>query len=462
TYRNPLFSPFSFRIPRREHTAPKTASPHIQPTPLTSPWAWTLAASSSTSALPDRPLSTANNLTSHISTSSRSSPTAYPASSASPSPSPLPTRHRGISAYRIKRKKVKRRGSKAHSRRNSKDVNSNTSPASPFQHQFAGIRNAPQTSSPTVSPRQLGGWGHMYSPRLDGPLSPKSRWTNRECSILQPNIFLPWSPFSPLNSPSTATSPRLVDCKVFDGGEYHLNLMCRQNNIVTRIVRHLRRIDLLSLVLVSKMIREGILLTPSHHNDRRTLPNGENADGDGISFISTQGNNLDHEDGPYQISPISPMTPLRVKVGSVIIPQTPASRMSGNRDEDINSLSSDRSEVIDNYFLRHSFVPAGSGIMSGLQQGHAHSELDVYHMQIQPPRNENLEYVDPPEYDYGNERPQTGSDEEYTQRLGRLVWLLSLTAVCKTPHRVPQQKVPLRFCVWCGECVCAVSYIRRP
>lgn len=47
---------------------------------------------------------------------------------------------------------------------------------------------------------------------------------------------------------------------------------------------------------------------------------------------------------------------------------------------------------------------------------------------------------------------------DYPEMLGRLVWLLTLTASCKSAHPVPQQRVKLKFCVWCGGCICGVRH----
>ena len=48
------------------------------------------------------------------------------------------------------------------------------------------------------------------------------------------------------------------------------------------------------------------------------------------------------------------------------------------------------------------------------------------------------------------------NDTASFSRLTRLVSLLTLKLKCKTPHRIPRDpRESLRFCVWCGDCVCA-------
>ena len=199
-----------------------------------------------------------------------------------------------------------------------------------------------------------------------------------------------------------------------------------------RIVRWLRREDLYNLVTVSRQVREGILLPPMELGFDRPVAGKEKLL-ENIIMRTEDGDGTDNEsDRSYQISPLSPVSPLKIKVGSMLISHSP----------DIGNDVGPHMEHLKSKTSSSVHLPVRPWNDSGEFITTSH----VFEDDTPPPPNPALE-------------------AEYAERLGRLVWLLTLTARCKTPHRQQQQgKERLKFCVWCGECVCAVrpSPLRYP
>ncbi|KAF8439626.1 hypothetical protein BGX38DRAFT_1332271 [Terfezia claveryi] len=208
-------------------------------------------------------------------------------------------------------------------------------------------------------------------------------------------------------------------------GKRNLELLLalfREHNTIVRIVQWLRRADLYSLVTVSKQVREGILLPPMGigldgpaQEKKKLLENFNRV---------TDGDDTDNEsDRSYQISPLSPISPLEIRVGSMIISPS-----------------------------------LGIGNSVGPHTEHQESKPTSDVNLPDRPWNNSGEFIttDQAFEDGSPSAPDLALETEYADRLGRLVWLLTLTARCKTPHRQQQQgKEKLKFCVWCGECVCA-------
>jgi len=191
---------------------------------------------------------------------------------------------------------------------------------------------------------------------------------------------------------------------------------------MVRIVRWLRKEDLYNLVTVSKLVREGILLPPMGLGFDRPVAEKkillEN-----ITRVIDGDDTDDESDKSYQLSPLSPISPLEIKVGSVIISHSP-----------------------------------GIGNSVGPHAEHLTSKTSSDGNLPSRPWNDSGEFIttDQAFEDDTPPPPDLSVQTEYSERLGRLVWLLTLTARCITPHRRQQGKEKLKFCVWCGECVCAV------
>lgn len=208
-------------------------------------------------------------------------------------------------------------------------------------------------------------------------------------------------------------------------GKRNLKLLLalfQEHNTIIRIVRWLRRADLYSLVTVSKQVREGILLPPIRlgldgpAQEKKNLLENFNR--------VTNGDNTDNEsDRSYQISPLAPISPLEVRVGSMVISHSPG-------------------------------IGNGLGPHTEHQESKTTSDVNL----LDRPWNDSGEFITTAQA-FEDDTPSTPDlplETEYAERLGRLVWLLMLAARCKTPHRQQQGKEKLKFCVWCGECVCAV------
>lgn len=204
-------------------------------------------------------------------------------------------------------------------------------------------------------------------------------------------------------------------------------LLCEHNTIV-RIVRWLRAEDLHNLSTVSKRVRQYLLLSPTDSDvqDRRSIHEKEDDD--------TEGSRTDDEsDRIYQLSPLSPMSPLTLRMASL-------RRASSEFENERNSAE-----------IQYEFGSSPTdlrGIMQSTARNSLRSPLSANAAQ-----QENSKF----DSDLQNWRVNAAQEARYRERLGRLVWLLTLTALCKTPHRVREKKDKLKFCVWCGECVCAVS-----
>ena len=173
--------------------------------------------------------------------------------------------------------------------------------------------------------------------------------------------------------------------------------------------------------MVSKQVREGILLPPTglgfdQHVEKKTLL-------ENITRVTDGDNTHDESDGSYQISPLSPLSPLKIKVGSVVIPHS---------------------------------LGIADGV--GAYEGHPGSKTSSGVHLPSRPWNESGEFMTT-DHAFGDDTslpPDPALEAAYSERLGRLVWLLTLTARCKTPHRQQQGKEKLRLCIWCGDFVCAV------
>ncbi|KAF8419352.1 hypothetical protein EV426DRAFT_292828 [Tirmania nivea] len=187
---------------------------------------------------------------------------------------------------------------------------------------------------------------------------------------------------------------------------------------MVRVVRWLRREDLYHLVSVSKQVREGILLQPIGLGFGRPIVEKKNLL-KSITRVISGGDTDGERDGCYQISPHSPISPLKIKVGSMIISHSPGIENGGGPHAEHPEA---RSSGV--YFSGRPWSDSGEFIA----MDHA------------------LE----------DDTPSPPDSAEYAERLGRLVWLLTLTARCKSRHRELQGKEMLKFCIWCGECVCAV------
>ena len=171
-----------------------------------------------------------------------------------------------------------------------------------------------------------------------------------------------------------------------------LLVLFREHNTIVRIVKWLRSEDVLNLVLASKRVREGVLRSPFSLG----LEDSESGDEIGNEDIVVKGET-------YQLSPLSPISPLCLNISHVDL-QPPAAWETGALTSLIKPVD-----------------------LCG----------DLVHRNVRV--------------------------EDYPEMLGRLVWLLTLTASCKSAHHpVPQQRVKLKFCVWCGGCICGVCHPFSP
>ena len=226
-------------------------------------------------------------------------------------------------------------------------------------------------------PRERAFYGEVTSGQLIP--KPQSHFSDTMSLCVSPNDFLP-------RCSGNKKSFRL------------LLILFREHNTIVRIVKWLRREDVLNLVLVSKRIREGVL--------RSSLGLGLE-DSERSDEIGNEGKDTAVKGEIYQLSPLSPISPLNLNLS--------------NMDPPVDSQS-----------------PATWG------RGGSHIGL--------------LKSVEKPADQSRDLARISLRVEDYPEMLGRLVWLLTLAASCKSAHPVLQQRVKLKFCVWCGGCICGVCH----